>query len=170
MLGELDAAERELLDGIGLAEQIGNGDEHGQCLVNLGVVHADRGDPQRALESYRAALPEFERNRARPHLARTHANVADALYELDDDAAALTEAALAITVATEIGHDATLADATDTVALVEARRGNRAAAAAAFETAAAIYARLGATRRAEECRSKAEALREPAPARARRSG
>jgi tetratricopeptide (TPR) repeat protein len=144
-LGCLDEAAEELTAGLEVAERVGNVEEIGGCLVNMGFVQFERGLLDEAVASYRRAVAEFERIGHASGRAISYGNLAEALHARGDHEEALQLCEQALAVARSIGHSLTVADALQTTARVHLARGEHVAAAAAAEAAAQAFAELGLT-------------------------
>jgi len=142
-LGQFDKAAATLHAGLEQAERVGDVEEIGGCLLNLGMVEIGRGQPQAAIESSRRALVEFDRVGHQAGAATAAANLAEwlLLSQRPDDAAAYCQQAL--DVAEQIGDRLTIADATLTRALIHLAQGQPQEAARDAEHAAAAFAELG---------------------------
>jgi len=143
-LGRLDDAATALRRGLELAERVGNVEEIGGCLLNLGIVEGTRGAQDEALSCFRRAVEEFEAIGHGSGRALSYNNLAYmlALCERYDEALAYCDRALEI--ARSIGHSFTIALAYETMASIALARGEFDEAVAKDEEAAAIHLELGA--------------------------
>jgi adenylate cyclase len=142
--GRLDESVTALRRGLELAERVGSVEEVGGCLINIGVVEERREAFQEAIECDRRAIEEFERIGHGSGRARGYANLAYHLMLAGeyDEAERWCEHTLELSRA--IGHSVTVADAIDTIAAIEIRRGNFASGAERAEAAAELYLEMGA--------------------------
>jgi adenylate cyclase len=142
--GRLDESVAALRRGLELAERVGSVEEVGGCLINIGVVEERREAFQEAIECDRRAIEEFERIGHGSGRARGYANLAYHLMLAGeyDEAERWCERTLDLSRA--IGHSVTVADAIDTIAAIEIRRGNFTSGAERAEEAAELYLEMGA--------------------------
>jgi adenylate cyclase len=138
-LGRLDEAAEALERGLELAERIGNIEEIGGCLINLGIVNMHRRLLTEATSSLRRAIEEFERVGHGAGRALGYATLAETLVhsgELDD---ALEYSHKALELARSIKHPLATADAIQAIAAIRLRQGEFDEAAARAEEAAALF-------------------------------
>jgi predicted ATPase/class 3 adenylate cyclase len=142
--GRLDESVAALRRGLELAERVGSVEEVGGCLINIGVVEERREAFQEAIECDRRAIEEFERIGHGSGRARGYANLAYHLMLAGeyDEAERWCERTLELSRA--IGYSVTVADAIDTIAAIEIRRGNFTTGAERAEEAAELYLEMGA--------------------------
>jgi class 3 adenylate cyclase/tetratricopeptide (TPR) repeat protein len=142
--GRLDESVATLRRGLELAERVGSVEEVGGCLINIGVVEERREAFQEAIECDRRAIEEFERIGHGSGRARGYANLAYHLMLAGeyDEAERWCERTLELSRA--IGYSVTVADAIDTIAAIEIRRGNFTTGAERAEEAAELYLEMGA--------------------------
>jgi adenylate cyclase len=142
--GRLDESVAALRRGLELAERVGSVEEVGGCLINIGVAEERREAFQEAIECDRRAIEEFERIGHGSGRARGYANLAYHLMLAGeyDEAERWCERTLDFSRA--IGHSVTVADAIDTIAAIEIRRGNFTSGAQRAEEAAELYLEMGA--------------------------
>jgi adenylate cyclase len=144
-LGRFDDAEEALRRGLELAGRVGNVEETGGCLVNLGLVALRRGAFDQAIDWNRQALAEFERVTHGSGRATALGNLAEALSAAGRHDEALVACEQALGVAEEIGHRLTTADATRTRASIYLAQGRFDEAAGQAEASAELFAEMGAT-------------------------
>jgi tetratricopeptide (TPR) repeat protein len=142
--GRLDESVAALRRGLELAERVGSVEDVGGCLINIGVVEERREAFHEAIECDRRAIEEFERIGHGSGRARGYANLAYHLMLAGeyDEAERWCERTLDLSRA--IGHSVTVADAIDTIAAIEIRRGNFTTGAERAEEAAELYLEMGA--------------------------
>jgi adenylate cyclase len=148
--GELDEAAESLRAGLQIAERIGSVEEIGACLINLGAAEQARGALDEAIACDRRAAEEFERVGHGSGRAIAYSNLGFKLANAGAYEEAIEMCERARAVAEAIGSYLTLAEISDTLALVELRRGHSAAAATRAEEAAEQFLKLGSNRRASE--------------------
>ena len=143
-LGRFDEASAQLTRGLAAAERVGNVEEVGGCLINLGLVELRRGDLDAAIHYDRRAIEEFERIGLASGRAVAYANLADMLVQTGeyDEARLFCEQALAL--ARETGNLLVVADATQVEAAMHLQLGEYAQAAADAEAAARLFVEIGA--------------------------
>jgi adenylate cyclase len=141
--GRLDESVRALRRGLELAERVGSVEEVGGCLINIGVVEERREAFPEAIECDRRAIEEFERVGHASGRARGYANLAYHLMLAGEYDEAERWCRRTLEFSRAIGHSVTVADAIDTVAAIELRRGNFAEAAERAEEAAGLYLEMG---------------------------
>jgi adenylate cyclase len=141
--GRLDESVLALRRGLELAERVGSVEEVGGCLINIGVVEEQRGAFAEAMECDRRAIGEFERVGHASGRARGYANLAYHLMLAGDYDEAERWCQRTLDFSRDIGHSVTVADAMDTVAAIELRRGHFAKAAEQAEEAARLYLQMG---------------------------
>jgi class 3 adenylate cyclase/tetratricopeptide (TPR) repeat protein len=140
----LDDAADALRRGLELAERTGNAEEIAGCLINLGLVEQARGGLDVAIECDRRAIRAFERIAHVSGRAIGHSNLAEKLVIAGDPEEAWIEASTALDLASSIGHQQTIGDVIDTMAMIHLARGDHDAAAQQAEAAAAIYLEMEA--------------------------
>jgi class 3 adenylate cyclase/tetratricopeptide (TPR) repeat protein len=149
-LERFDDAANAARRGLELAERIGNAEEIGGCLMNLGHIENRRGNREVAIQHEREAVLEFERIGLAFGRAQAYANLAASLEESDELDEALVYCKKAQEVARAIDHPPPLADTYNTMACISLKRGDFAEAGAMGEEAAEIYLRIGDTQQARE--------------------
>jgi class 3 adenylate cyclase/tetratricopeptide (TPR) repeat protein len=142
-LGRLDEAAASLQRGLDMAERVGAVEEVGGCLINLGRVEEDRGEIAEGIACDRRAIEEFERIGHGAGRARGYANLAHKLSLAGQYDEALRWCERTIEFSQSIGHFVTVADATDTTAVVFLAQGRFREAAERAEEAAAHYVEMG---------------------------
>jgi class 3 adenylate cyclase/tetratricopeptide (TPR) repeat protein len=143
-LERFDDAAEALVGGLELAERIGNVEEIGGCLINLGILNMQREMLAEATSSLRRAIDEFERIGHGAGRALGYATLAETLVhsgELDD---ALHYSEKALAVAKAINHPLATADAIQTIASIRLRQGDFDGAVAKAEEAASLFLDVGA--------------------------
>ena len=166
-LGRLDEAADALERGLELAERIGNIEEIGGCLINLGIVNMHRKLLVEATSSLRRAIDEFERVGHGAGRALGYATLAETLVhagELDD---ALVNAEKALDLARSIKHPLATADAIQAIAAIRLGQGQFDEAAARAEEAAAMFLDVDAASLASDALAIAAEAWEKAGERAR---
>lgn len=141
--GRLDESVAALRRGLELAERVGSVEEVGGCLINIGVVEERREAFQEAIECDRRAIEEFERVGHGSGRARGYANLAYHLMLAGEYDEAEQWCARTLELSRAIGHSVTVADAIDTIAAIEVRRGNFSTGAERAEEAAELYLEIG---------------------------
>lgn len=149
-LGRPDAAVQTLERGLELAERVGNVEELGGCLINLGLAKLAREEYEDAIACNERAIVEFERIGHGSGRALGYSNLAWVLANKGDYDEAERTCATAIEVAEAIGHRLVTAETTDTLAFVSLRRGDFADAVARAEEAARLFLELGASPKAAQ--------------------
>jgi class 3 adenylate cyclase/tetratricopeptide (TPR) repeat protein len=148
--GEVDQAAESLRAGLQIAERIGSVEEIGGSLINLGAAEQARGALEEAIACDRRAVEEFERVGHGSGRAIAYSNLGFKLANAGAYEEAIEMCERAGAVAEAIGSHLTLAEISDTLALIELRRGHSAAAATRAEEAAEQFLKLGSNRRASE--------------------
>jgi class 3 adenylate cyclase/tetratricopeptide (TPR) repeat protein len=143
-LRRLDEAASALRQGLELAERVGNVEEIGGCLLNLGVVEATRDAKEEALVCFRRAVSEYERTRHGSGRAIAYSNLAYMLTLCEQYDEALEYCRRALDVAEAIGHSRTIAETFDTMAAIAFAQGEYPDAARRAEEAATLHLELGA--------------------------
>jgi class 3 adenylate cyclase/tetratricopeptide (TPR) repeat protein len=138
-LGRLDEAAEALERGLELAERIGNIEEIGGCLINLGIVNMHRELLAEATTSLRRAIEEFERVGHGAGRALGYATLAETLVHAGELDEALEYSHKALELARAIKHPLAAADATQAIAAIRLRQGDFDEAAARAEEAAALF-------------------------------
>ncbi len=149
-LHDLEEAATVLRKGLEVAERVGNVEELGGCLINLGMVEHQRGNLDDAIECDRRAIAEFERIGHGSGRAIGYSNLSEKLMDRGDLDDALRSSETAYEIAQAIGHTPTIADALQTMATIYVRRGEYATAAARAEQAVEVNLEVGATNYAAE--------------------
>jgi class 3 adenylate cyclase/tetratricopeptide (TPR) repeat protein len=138
-LGRLDEAAEALERGLELAERIGNIEEIGGCLINLGIVNMHRELLVEATTSLRRAIEEFERVGHGAGRALGYATLAETLVHSGELDEALVNAQKALELARAIKHPLAAADAIQAIAAIRLGQGQFDEAAARAEEAAALF-------------------------------
>jgi len=146
--GQLEMAERVLRRGLQLAEQIGNAEDIGGALTNLGLVLLERGSLDEAIQCDRRAIEEFERSGHGSGRTTAYANLAEKLAAKGAYAEALSYCDRSLRLAEAIHNPYVAADARATRATILLRTGSYPEAASEFERAGTLFRELGATQRA----------------------
>ena len=133
-----------------MAGRVGNAEELGACLVNLGFVEQERGNLDAAVEHYLRAAAEFDRIGHGSGRAVAYGNVADTLAAAGRYGDAMAYAERALGLAEAIGLPLSRGNITDTVATIREAEGDLKQAAEKREEAADLFMAAGATRRAAE--------------------
>jgi adenylate cyclase len=149
-IGRLDEAAAALRRGLKIAERVGNVEEIGGCLLNLGMVELERGNVETAIELDRRAIEEFERIGHGSGRAIANGNLAEKLLAVDEPDDAMRSAEQALAVANEIGHAPTVADVQRTMARILLRQGRPEEAAKRARAAAEAFRAMGAEADADE--------------------
>lgn len=144
-LDRLDEAVATLRRGLEIAERVGNVEEIGGCLINLGLAELRRGALDAAIAYDRRAIEEFERIGHGSGRAGAYANLAEKLLSAGEDEEAIEYSAKALELARSIGNAYITADATQTLAAIRLRQGAFAEAAEWAEEAAALFEEIGAS-------------------------
>jgi class 3 adenylate cyclase/predicted ATPase len=142
-LGRLDDAAAALRQGLSLAERMGNVEEIGGCLLNLGIVEAARARREDALGCFRRAVDEFEAIGHASGRALAYNNLAYMLTLCEEYDEALPYCDRALEIARSIGNSFATAVAYDTMASIALARGDYDEAIVRGEEAAAIHLELG---------------------------
>jgi adenylate cyclase len=143
-LERFDAAASALMSGLELAERIGNVEEIGGCLINLGIVNMERERLSEATASLRRAIEEFERVGHGAGRALGYATLAETLVHCGELDEALDYCEKALDVAKSIEHPLATADAIQTIAAIRLRQGDFNEAASKAEEAASLFLDVGA--------------------------
>jgi adenylate cyclase len=138
-LGRLDEGADALEQGLALAERIGNIEEIGGCLINLGIVNMHRELIAEATSSLRRAIEEFERVGHGAGRALSYATLAETLVHAGELEEALEYSHKALELAQSIKHPLATADAIQTIAAIRLRQGDFDEAVARAEEAAALF-------------------------------
>ena len=144
-LGRFDDAVAELQRGLETAERIGSVEEIGGCLLNLGMVQLQRGSLDEAIVCDRRAIEEFERIAHGSGRATGYANLAEKLLYAGGVDEARTYCERALDLAHTIGNGYTVADATQTLALIAAHVADFELAALKADEAALQFRKMGVT-------------------------
>ena len=150
VLGQSDEAADTLRLGLQVAERVGNVEEIGGCLINLGLVQLERGALDEAIECDRRAAAEFERIGHGSGRAAAMGNLAEKLARAGRLDEALAESERALTLAETIGHLPTVADVKRTVGWIRLEQGEFSESAAAAEEAAERFLEMGAAAEASD--------------------
>jgi tetratricopeptide (TPR) repeat protein len=138
-LGRLDEGAEALERGLELAERIGNVEEIGGCLLNLGIVNMHRELIAEATSSLRRAIEEFERVGHLGGRALGYATLAENLVHAGKLDEALENAHKALELARSIKHPLATADAIQAIAAIRLGQGQFDEAATRAEEAAAMF-------------------------------
>jgi adenylate cyclase len=138
-LDRLDEAARALRRGLELAERVGNVEEIGGCLINLGLVESQRGETRAAIDCDRRAVEEFERVGHGSGRAIAYANLATHLVEAGEFDEARASCERSLEIAEAIGFTQTIADVGLTMASLYLRTGEYRDAAERAEEAAQLF-------------------------------
>jgi class 3 adenylate cyclase/tetratricopeptide (TPR) repeat protein len=177
-LGHHAEAVQTLERGLELAERVGNVEEIGGCLINLGNAKLAQGEFDDAVRCNERAIAEFERIGHGSGRAIAYSNLAWVLAKKGDYDGAERYCERAIELSRSIGHLLVAAETTDTMAFIRLSRGfpedavvraEEAAdlflelgsfpkAAQSLELAATAWERLGDEVRAAEARARARTL------------
>jgi adenylate cyclase len=141
---QFDEAADALRRGLELAERTGTVEEVGGCLINLALAEYNRGALDVAIPLQRRAIDEFERIGHASGRVIGYGNLAEMLVKAGEYDEALAMCERTIEFSREIGHPVTIADATDTIALLRREQGRFLEAAERAEEAATLYTDLGA--------------------------
>ncbi|MEO9485068.1 MAG: tetratricopeptide repeat protein [Ekhidna sp.] len=79
--GSYDKGLEYLLDGLSQYRELNNSLGEGNCLMNIGLIYADRSDNDLALEYYQQALELFEKSNAQNRSATTYVKIAAVLIK-----------------------------------------------------------------------------------------
>jgi tetratricopeptide (TPR) repeat protein len=143
-----DDAKRELQEGLALAERIGDPEQIGACLINLGFLHERLGDIGAGIDCDRRALAHFEGIDHAMGRATANVNLGGKLAIAGDLQVAEAHCERAIAEARAIGRPFLVADATRTIAEIRLSEKRFDDAVAYANQAAAIF---------EACEASAEA-------------
>lgn len=149
-LQDSEQASATLRAGLELAARMGNVEELGGCLINLGLVEFERGNLDEGIACDRRAIIEFERIGHGAGRAIGYANLAEKLMERGDLDEALRSCDTACGIARSIEHAPTLADALQTMATIHLRRGEPLLAADRADQAVLVHLKTGDKRLAAE--------------------
>lgn len=163
-LGLLDEAAATLRLGVELADRVGDVEELGACLINLGMVELGRGHLDDAMRCDRQAIAEFERVNLLPGCANGYANLAEKLHHAGrfEEAADYCERALRLAV--ELDDRLRIADVIRTEARILLARGDAEKAATRAEESAALFTEIEAEPDATDARVLAARARDIARA------
>lgn len=150
--GDLDQAVDTLERGLATAERAGLVEEQGGCLINLGLIHGDRGDHAAASEAYARAAVVFEQAGHTAGCATAYGNRAYEFFMLGDLEGGRDLGRRALELAESMGHHLSIADVQHTLGLIAERSGDlpaarRHAAAAIGEFEAAGLPQAGVASR-----------------------
>jgi class 3 adenylate cyclase/tetratricopeptide (TPR) repeat protein len=149
-LGRIDDAVETLEQGLELAERVGNIEEIGGCLVNLGLAKLAQGAYEDAVVCNERAIVEFDRIGHGSGRALAYSNLAWVLANKGDYDEAERYCEQAIELSRSIGHLLVAAETTDTMAFISLRRGSPADAATRAEEAADLFLELGSPPKAAQ--------------------
>jgi adenylate cyclase len=149
-LGRPAEAVETLEHGLELAERVGNVEEIGGCLINLGLAQLALGAFAEAVACNERAIGEFERIGHGSGRALGYSNLAWVLANRGDYEAAEQYCAKAIELSRSIGHLLVTAETTDTMAFIRLRQGAAEDAAKQAEEAARLFVELGAAPKAAQ--------------------
>ena len=149
-LGRPGEAVQSLERGLELAERIGNIEEIGGCLINLGLAQLALGAFADAIACNERAIAEFERIGHGSGRALGYSNLAWVLANKGDYDEAERYCEQAIELSRAIGHLLVVAETTDTMAFIRLRRGATEDAAARAEEAAGLFLDLGSPPKAAQ--------------------
>ena len=155
--GQLEVAESVLRKGLQLAERIGNAEDIGGALINLGLVLSERGSIEEAIQCDRRAIEEFERMGHGSGRSTAYANLAEKLAVQGAFDEALMYCDRALELAEGIRNLYVVADARVTRAAILSKTGSDGQAAVEFTRAAELFQELGAAQRAAAAFSQATA-------------
>jgi adenylate cyclase len=147
-IGRPDEAVTTLERGLELAQRVGNIEEIGGCLINLGLAHLALGAYSEAVACNERAIAEFERIGHGSGRALGYSNLAWVLANRGDYDEAERYCEQAIELSRSIGHLLVTAETTDTMAFIRLRRGVLDEAAAQAEEASRLFLELGASPKA----------------------
>jgi class 3 adenylate cyclase/tetratricopeptide (TPR) repeat protein len=143
-------AVQTLERGLELAERVGNVEEIGGCLINLGLAQLAQGAFAEAITCNERAISEFERIGHGSGRALGYSNLAWVLANKGDYDDAERYCEQAIELSRSIGHMLVAAETTDTMAFIRLRRGSADEAAVRAEEAASLFLELGASPKAAQ--------------------
>jgi adenylate cyclase len=149
-LGRTQDAVQTLERGLELAERVGNVEEIGGCLINLGLAKLALGASEEAVACNERAIAEFERIGHGSGRALGYSNLAWVLANKGDYDEAEHHCEQAIELSRSIGHLLVAAETIDTMAFIRLRRGFADEAAARAEEAARLFLELGASPKAAQ--------------------
>jgi adenylate cyclase len=149
-LGRHDDAVAVLERGLAIAERVGNVEEIGGCLINLGLIELRRGAYDAAIAYDRRAIEEFERIAHASGRTVAYANLAEMLTATGKYEEALQYSNQSLELARSIGNMLVAADATRIGATIRLRQGELEAAAAQAEEAGDLFLATGAVPYAAE--------------------
>jgi adenylate cyclase len=143
-LDRLDDAAAALRRALEAAERVGNAEEIGGSLLNLGVLEFMREDVAAAIDCDRRAIAHFERIGHISGQAQGYANLGHKLSQAGQYGEALGYCERGLALAREIGDALAVADITDTIASICLAENAFAEAVARGEEAARLYLKVGA--------------------------
>ena len=149
-LGRPGEAVEILERGLELAERVGNVEEIGGCLINLGLAQLALGAFAEAIACNERAIAEFERIGHGSGRALGYSNLAWVLANRGDYEEAELYCEKAIELSRSIGHLLVTAETTDTMAFIRLRQGAAEDAARQAEEAAHLFVELGAAPKAAQ--------------------
>ena len=141
--GRLDEAVHTLGRGLAAARRAGLVEEEGGCLINLGLVHGERGDHASASEVYARAAVVFEQVGHTAGCAMAYGNRSYELLMSGDPTAARGLATRALALAEEVGNHFTAADIHHTLGLIAETLGELPVARRQAEAAIAEFESAG---------------------------
>lgn len=165
-LGLLDEAATTLRLGVELADRVGDVEELGACLINLGMVELRRGHLDDAIRCDRQAIAEFERVNLLPGCANGYANLAEKLHDAGQYEEAADYCQRALDLAVELDDRLRIADVIRTEARILLAQGDAEQAATRAEESAALFTEIEAGPDAADARDLATRARDIARARA----
>ena len=122
-LGRPEEAVETLERGLELAERVGNVEEIGGCLINLGLAQLALGAFSEAVACNQRAIAEFERIGHGSGRALGYSNLAWVLANQGDYDEAERYCERAIELSHSIGHALVTAETTDTMAFIQLQTG-----------------------------------------------
>ena len=143
--GQIGEAAQALRRGLALAQRVGNAEEIGGCLINLGLFELERGALDEAIACDRRAIEEFERIQHGAGRATAYANLGEKLMYRGDYDEARRYCGQGLALARNLGHAFTIADATRTQAMIALRCDDFETAASQAESAASMFPEMAAT-------------------------
>lgn len=142
--GRDEEASTVLQRGLALARRVGNSEEIGGCLINLGGVEMRRGELRDAIACDRQAIEEFERTGHGAGRASAYGNLAEKLARAGEYEEAGRYCKKALDLALSIGHPLAVADTFSTMATIYLGQGKFTEAAVQAETSANRFLEAGA--------------------------
>ncbi len=142
--GRFDEAAAALRSGLEAAERVGNVEEIGGCLINLGLVEFERQAFEPAIDYTRRAIVEFDRIGHVSGRTIAYANLAEFLMRAGQDDEALQWGERAAAMARNAGIELTLGDVLLVLTQLRLRRNEPAAAAQHAKEAISVLERIDA--------------------------